>query len=78
MASPHAAGVAALLKSAHPKATPAQLQALLKAEADNPGCPSVPYDGDGDGVVDATCEGGKRVNGFYGFGIVDALDAVKK
>ncbi|MFC9672509.1 S8 family serine peptidase [Streptomyces sp. NPDC056949] len=78
MASPHAAGVAALLKSTHPKATPAQLQALLKAEADNPGCPSDPYDGDGDGVVDATCEGGKRVNGFYGFGIVDALDAVKK
>ncbi|MET8227869.1 S8 family serine peptidase [Streptomyces sp. NPDC005301] len=77
MASPHAAGVAALLKSAHPHATPAQLQALLKAQADNPGCPSAPYDGDGDGVVDATCEGGKRVNGFYGFGIVNALRAVK-
>ncbi|MEU6664155.1 S8 family serine peptidase [Streptomyces sp. NPDC046821] len=78
MASPHAAGVAALLKSAHPNATPAQLQALLKAQADNPGCPSEPYDGDGDGVVDATCVGGSRVNSFYGFGIVDALDAVTK
>ncbi|MEU1040804.1 S8 family serine peptidase [Streptomyces sp. NPDC005551] len=77
MASPHAAGVAALLKSAHPHATPAQLQALLKAQADNPGCPAEPYDGDGDGVVDATCEGGKRVNGFYGFGVVNALRAVK-
>ncbi|MEU6556798.1 S8 family serine peptidase [Streptomyces sp. NPDC046915] len=77
MASPHVAAVAALLKSAHPHATPAQLQALLKAEADNPGCPSDPYDGDGDGVVDATCVGGKRVNGFYGFGIVNALRAVK-
>ncbi|MER5548217.1 S8 family serine peptidase [Streptomyces sp. NPDC002589] len=78
MASPHVAAVAALLKSAHPHATPAQLQALLKAEADNPGCPSGPYDGDGDGVVDATCVGGERVNGFYGFGTVNALAAVTR
>ncbi|MFI2378853.1 S8 family serine peptidase [Streptomyces sp. NPDC018964] len=76
MASPHAAGVAALLKSEHPRATPAQLRALLKAQADNPGCPDS-YDQDGDGAQDATCEGGDRVNGFYGFGIVDALRAVK-
>ncbi|ANP54245.1 subtilisin family serine protease [Streptomyces griseochromogenes] len=77
MASPHVAAVAALLKSAHPHAAPARLRALLKAQADNPGCPSAPYDGDGDGVVDATCVGGARVNGFYGFGIVDALRAVR-
>ncbi|MFI6871817.1 S8 family serine peptidase [Streptomyces sp. NPDC050400] len=77
MASPHAAGVAALLKSTHPKATPAQLQALMKAQADEEVCPAS-YDGDGDGVVDATCEGGKQRNGFYGYGIVDALKAVKK
>ncbi|NUR03267.1 MAG: S8 family serine peptidase [Streptomyces sp.] len=77
MATPHVAAVAALLKSTHPWATPAQLQALLKAQADNPGCPAGPYDGDGDGVVDATCMGGKRINGFYGFGIVNALRAVK-
>ncbi|GAA2277317.1 S8 family serine peptidase [Streptomyces atrovirens] len=76
MASPHAAGVAALLKSKHPWASPAQLQALLKAQADNPGCPDS-YDQDGDGAQDATCEGGSRVNGFYGFGIVDALRAVR-
>ncbi|MFI2199203.1 S8 family peptidase [Streptomyces sp. NPDC020192] len=77
MASPHVAAVAALLKSAHPHATPAQLMALLKAQADNPGCPSEPYDGNGDGVVDATCVGGQRVNGFYGFGVVNALRAVE-
>lgn len=77
MASPHVAGVAALLKSTHPHASPARLQALLKAQADNPGCPTGPYDGNGDGVADATCVGGKRVNGFYGFGIVNALRAVK-
>ncbi|MGW0884865.1 S8 family peptidase [Streptomyces sp. NPDC002671] len=77
MAGPHVAAVAALLKSAHPHATPFQLQALLKAEANNPGCPDGPYDYNGDGVVDATCTGGPRVNGFYGFGVVDALRAVK-
>ncbi|WP_282796285.1 S8 family serine peptidase [Streptomyces sp. CC224B] len=78
MAAPHAAGVAALLKSTHPKAGPAQLQKLLKKQADNPGCPTKPYDPDGDGKVDAVCEGGANRNGFYGYGIVDALDAVKK
>ncbi|MFF3336136.1 S8 family serine peptidase [Streptomyces sp. NPDC002888] len=76
MASPHAAGVAALLKSTHPWAGPAQLQALLKAQADKTACPES-YDQDGDGTQDATCVGGKRVNGFYGFGIVNALRAVK-
>ncbi|MEU2284360.1 S8 family serine peptidase [Streptomyces sp. NPDC013178] len=77
MASPHVAGVAALLKSKYPYASPAMLQALLKAQADNPGCPAEPYDGNGDGVVDATCVGGKRLNGFFGFGVVNALRAVK-
>ncbi|MFJ4623588.1 S8 family serine peptidase [Streptomyces sp. NPDC088812] len=77
MASPHVAGVAALLKSTYPSASPATLQALLKAQADNPGCPAEPYDGNGDGVVDATCAGGTRFNGFFGFGVVNALRAVK-
>ncbi|CAL9386759.1 hypothetical protein SUDANB58_01171 [Streptomyces sp. enrichment culture] len=77
MASPHAAGVAALLKSKYPHATPAWLQALLKAQADNPGCPAS-YDQNGDGTQDAVCEGGKRDNGFYGAGIVNALRAVTK
>ncbi|MFE9024285.1 S8 family serine peptidase [Streptomyces sp. NPDC007808] len=75
MAAPHAAGVAALLKSRYPHATPARLRALLKAQADNPGCPES-YDPNGDGTQDAVCEGGERRNGFYGAGIVDALDAV--
>ncbi|BAU87805.1 subtilisin-like protease [Streptomyces laurentii] len=77
MATPHVAGVAALLKSAHPQATPAQLQTMLKAQADNPGCPADPYDWNGDGVVDAVCAGDQRVNGFYGYGIVNAFRAVK-
>jgi subtilisin family serine protease len=77
MASPHAAGVAALIKSTHPKASAAQVKALLKAEADDTACPTS-YDIDGDGKIDAVCEGGKGYNGFYGAGLVDALDAVKK
>ncbi|MEV3856598.1 S8 family serine peptidase [Streptomyces sp. NPDC050095] len=76
MASPHVAGVAALLKSTHPWASPAQLQALLKSQADEQACPGS-YDGDGDGVVDAVCKGGEQRNGFYGSGIVNALKAVK-
>ncbi|GAA4798164.1 S8 family peptidase [Streptomyces ziwulingensis] len=76
MASPHAAGVAALLKSTHPSASPARLQALLKAQATDHACPAS-YDPDGDGTPNAVCEGGARANGFYGSGIVDALRAVK-
>ncbi|ARZ70761.1 peptidase S8 [Streptomyces albireticuli] len=78
MASPHVAGVAALLKSTHPKSSPQEIQWLLKAQADNPGCSATPYDPDGDGKIDAVCAGTKHVNNFYGYGIVDALDAVQK
>jgi subtilisin family serine protease len=78
MATPHVVAVAALIKSAHPHATPQQIQALLKAEADNPGCPTGLYDPDGNGVQNATCTGPQQYNSFYGAGIVDALDAVTK
>ncbi|MER6093863.1 S8 family serine peptidase [Streptomyces bluensis] len=76
MASPHVAGVAALLKSTHPWANGAELQRLLKAQADQQACPES-YDQDGDGTQDAVCEGGPKANGFYGAGIVNALKAVK-
>jgi subtilisin family serine protease len=77
MASPHVAAVAALIKSTHPKASPALVKALLYAEADATPC-TKPYDINGDGKVDAVCEGSKNRNGFYGWGIADALDAVTK
>ncbi|GHA81449.1 S8 family peptidase [Streptomyces termitum] len=77
MASPHAAGVLALLKSTHPKASPASLKALLYAQADEHACTN-PYDIEGDGTIDAVCEGGKQKNGFYGAGLVDALEAVRR
>ncbi|MFG2221490.1 S8 family serine peptidase [Streptomyces sp. NPDC048644] len=68
MASPHVAGVVALLRSTHPDSGPQEIQWLLKQQADNPGCPA----------GDAGCTGTKHVNSHFGYGIVDALDAVLK
>jgi len=77
MASPHVAGVAALIKSTHPNATPGQVKALLASEADATPCTD-PYDINSDGKIDAVCTGSKNHNGFYGAGIVNALNAVTK
>lgn len=77
MASPHVAGVAALIKSRHPHASAAEVKALLYAQADDRACTN-PYDINGDGTVDGVCEGGKGKNGFYGAGLTDALDAVRR
>ena len=59
-----AAGVLALLKASHPEATPAELVALLRAQADDKSCPT-----------DTRCTGTPAYNGFFGDGLVDALDA---
>ncbi|WP_046727977.1 S8 family peptidase [Streptomyces humi] len=77
MATPHVVGVAALIKSTHPHASPALVKALLYAEATATPCTD-PYDINGDGKVDAVCEGSKNHNGFYGWGIADALAAVSR
>ncbi|MFJ1698755.1 S8 family peptidase [Streptomyces sp. NPDC088252] len=76
MASPHVAGVAALIKSTHPQASAAAVKALLTAESDATAC-GAPYDINGDGKIDAVCEGDKNRNGFYGAGVVNALNAVR-
>ncbi|MFE2379680.1 S8 family serine peptidase [Streptomyces sp. NPDC059398] len=79
MASPHVAGVAALIKSRHPHASPAQVKALLYAGADRLTCPRpYPVDADGDGKPDAVCEGGGSHTSFYGAGLADALHAVTR
>ncbi|MGW3825426.1 S8 family peptidase [Streptomyces sp. NPDC005071] len=77
MASPHVAGVVALIKSSHPHASAAAVKALLVHEADATACGD-PYDINGDGKIDAVCEGPRNHNGFYGAGVVDALDAVRR
>ncbi|MGN9842675.1 S8 family peptidase [Nonomuraea sp. H19] len=93
MASPRAAGVAALIVSKsgyrdqrHGGKTldPAIVEAALKATATRTSCPNPPaftytrHLPNGT-TVTAThvCEGGTIRNGFYGFGIVDALRAVR-
>ncbi|MGW2032577.1 S8 family peptidase [Streptomyces sp. NPDC001811] len=77
MATPHVAGVAALIKSTHPHASAALVKALLYAEANATPCTD-PYDINGDGKVDAVCEGSRNYNGFYGRGTADALAAVTR
>ncbi|WP_027928076.1 S8 family peptidase [Amycolatopsis benzoatilytica] len=65
MASPHAAGVAALLASTHRHAPPRALSALLTAEADPVACDV------------SACQGPEQNNSYYGRGLVNALDAVR-
>ncbi|MEC3981236.1 S8 family peptidase [Amycolatopsis sp. H20-H5] len=66
MASPHVAGVAALLASEHPFASPRQLTALLERQADPVAC----------GTGAPVCTGPDANNSYYGHGLVNALDAV--
>ncbi|WP_256105341.1 S8 family serine peptidase [Streptomyces sp. ODS05-4] len=77
MASPHVAGVAALIKSTHPNASANQVERLLTSQAESTACPE-PYDINGDGTVDAVCTGDEDDNSFYGAGIINALRAVRK
>ncbi|MCO1582601.1 S8 family serine peptidase [Crossiella sp. SN42] len=64
--SPHAAGVAALLASAHPGAGPDELRKLLLAQAIDTPCPS----------GDSRCTGTPARNSHFGEGIANALKAV--
>jgi subtilisin family serine protease len=75
MAAPHVAGVVALMASAHPGYTSAQLRKTLDEQARPIACPG-DYDLNGDGTQDAYCAGYASYNGFYGHGMVDALAAV--
>ncbi|MGO4455269.1 S8 family peptidase [Arthrobacter sp. RAF14] len=71
MASPHVAGVLALMKSAHPELTPAQMEAKLRADATPTPC-SAPQ-----ANIGPACVGTTELNSFYGYGIVNALKAVQ-
>jgi len=79
MASPHTAGVVALIRSKHPTWSVNRVTGALYGEADSLPCPpGGAYDPTGDGAWAATCQGGRSGRGFYGNGVVDALDAVTR
>ncbi|WP_327634754.1 S8 family serine peptidase [Kribbella sp. NBC_00482] len=67
MASPHVAGVAALLRSADPKLNPAQVRARLAQQANDLACPP---------AASGECSGSAGNNSYYGEGLVDAAEAV--
>ncbi len=86
MASPHAAGVVALIVSRLGRvdasggltANPNRVLAKLRATATHHACPDprlFVYP-DAPGAFDAFCDGGPGRNGFYGNGIVNAFAAV--
>ncbi|PXY27517.1 serine protease [Prauserella muralis] len=75
MAAPHVTGVAALLASREPGASPERLRDVLAEQAQAIACPG-DYDLTGNGSQDAYCAGYEGYNGFYGRGMVDALAAV--
>lgn len=76
MASPHVAGVAALVLSQYGKMPQGAVQAAIISTADPMACPPNPFDPGGAGAWLATCEGGAGYNAFYGHGQVNALSAV--
>lgn len=77
MASPHVAGVAALVFSQHPGMAPNAVTALLQRTADETACPAGrSYTPPGAGSVEHVCHGSTQNNGFYGHGEVNAHSAV--
>ncbi len=76
MASPHAAGVAALIRAAHPGMPPGAVQSVLQNTAMPKDCPTpAEMDPLSGSLGVQTCSGGPGHTNFYGKGLVDALAA---
>lgn len=71
MASPHVAGVLALMKSVHPTWTPAQMIDTLRVQAMSHACEPAQLN------YGPACVGTDGDNSYYGTGIVDAFAAVQ-
>jgi subtilisin family serine protease len=79
MAAPHASGVAGLVFSLRPGASPAVVAAQLQRTADAKACPEGgTYMPPGAGTVTKYCYGGTENNGFYGHGEINAYRAVSE
>jgi len=88
MATPNAAGVAALIISQYgdfssnnknkPHMSPTSVEQILQITANNQPCPDpkTVTQGPGFDFATATCQGNTGYNSFFGKGIVDALQAV--
>lgn len=89
MATPNAAGVAALIISqygdfsssnpSHIHMSPTQVEQILQISANNQPCPTPRTVSTGPGLAGgntATCQGSTGYNSFFGKGIVDAVNAV--
>jgi lantibiotic leader peptide-processing serine protease len=73
MASPHVAGVAALIRERHPGLAPGAVAALLRSSAAPKACPlSWPTDDP------RQCTGNAAQNTFYGSGLLDAAAATAR
>ena len=76
MAAPHAAGVAALIRAAHPDMPRGAVVALLRNTATAMPCPTTVDPGVAlFGAPLQICSGGSGNNNFYGKGLVNALAA---
>jgi subtilisin family serine protease len=81
MASPHVAGLAALIKSQHPNWSTGAVTGRITSTADPLACPSdmsiyAPFPAV-DNDAPQVCTGSASYNSFYGHGLVNALSAVQ-
>ncbi len=76
MAAPHASGVAALIRAAHPGISRGRVVAMLRNTATKMPCPAALDPGVAFfGAPVQVCSGGIGSNNFYGAGLVNALAA---